>query len=92
MWRLAADVLNDAAIVLDCLSPAFPQGVRIVVFSFASMMRALCSVAAGSAKASLSSHFAGRMGNLGDVNAVSFLQNLVWFCLWFGRRIPARRL
>lgn len=68
-YRLAADVFNDLAMVLDCLSPALPRGARVVVFSGASALRALCGVAAGSAKASLSAHFAKR-GNLGDVNAV----------------------
>ncbi|KAF3036967.1 hypothetical protein E8E12_007957 [Didymella heteroderae] len=28
MYRLAADILNDTAIVLDCLSPAFPKPAR----------------------------------------------------------------
>jgi hypothetical protein len=69
-FRLAADIFNDIAMILDCLSPAFPRATRVVIFSGASALRALCGVAAGSAKASLSAHFAKR-GNLGDVNAVS---------------------
>lgn len=70
MYRLLADFLNDAAMILDCLSPAFPKPLRIVVLSCSSTLRALCGVAAGSAKASLSAHFA-RWGNLGELNAVS---------------------
>ena len=70
MYRLAADVLNDAAMILDCLSPAFPKASRVVVFSASSVLRALCGVAAGSSKASLSAHFA-KWGNLGELNAVS---------------------
>jgi vitamin B6-dependent photo-protection and homoeostasis protein len=70
MWRFAADIFNDVAFILDCLSPAFPKQIRVFIFSGASMLRALCGVAAGSAKASLSAHFA-KAGNLGDVNAVS---------------------
>ena len=69
MWRLAADVFNDAAMVLDCLSPALPRGPRVLLLGAASGLRALCGVAAGSAKASLSAHFA-RWGNLGELNAV----------------------
>ena len=69
MYRLAADVFNDAAMILDCLSPAFPKVVRVVILSFSSVLRALCGVAAGSSKASLSAHFA-RCGNLGELNAV----------------------
>ena len=70
MYRLAADVFNDTAMVLDCLSPALPKTLRVALLSFASILRALCGVAAGSAKASLSSHFA-KWGNLGELNAVS---------------------
>jgi len=69
MYRLLADFLNDAAMILDCLSPAFTKPVRVVMLSCSSTLRALCGVAAGSAKASLSAHFA-RWGNLGELNAV----------------------
>lgn len=72
MYRLSADVFNDAAMILDCLSPAFPKSTRVVVYSFSSVLRALCGVAAGSSKASLSAHFATQ-GNLAELNAVSSL-------------------
>lgn len=70
MYRLAADVFNDAAMILDCLSPALPKAMRVLLLSFSSVLRALCGVAAGSSKASLSAHFA-KWGNLGELNAVS---------------------
>lgn len=70
MYRLTADVLNDAAMVLDCLSPLLPQLARVILLSFSSALRALCGVAAGSSKASLNAHFA-KDGNLGELNAVS---------------------
>lgn len=70
MYRLAADIFNDTAMLLDCLSPALPRGPRVLLLSASSMLRALCGVAAGSAKASLSAHFA-KWGNLGELNAVS---------------------
>jgi hypothetical protein len=76
MYRLLADVLNDIAFILDCLSPVFPKAVRVVVLSFSSVLRALCGVAAGSAKASLSAHFA-RWGNLGELNAKDSSQETV---------------
>ena len=41
--------------------------------------RALCGVAAGSSKASLSAHFA-KKGNLGELNAVSNLTTSYNFC------------
>lgn len=69
MYRLAADIFNDTAMILDCLSPMLPRLVRIGVLSLSSVLRALCGVAAGSSKASLSAHFA-RSGNLGELNAV----------------------
>lgn len=80
MYRLAADVFNDTAMVLDCLSPAFPKPIRVAVLSFSSCLRALCGVCAGSAKASLSAHFA-KKGNLGEVNAVSLLFSLFLFSM-----------
>jgi hypothetical protein len=69
MYRFAADIFNDAAMILDCLSPAFPKPIRVVLLSASSVLRALCGVAAGSSKASLSAHFATQ-GNLGELNAV----------------------
>ena len=69
-WRLAADIFNDTAMVLDCASPALPKPLRIAVLTMAGVLRALCGVAAGSSKASLSKHFA-KWGNLGELNAVS---------------------
>jgi hypothetical protein len=76
MYRLLADILNDFAFVLDCLSPAFPKPFRVLILSFSSVLRALCGVAAGSAKASLSAHFA-RWGNLGELNAKDSSQETV---------------
>ena len=70
MYRLAADVFNDTAMIFDCLSPALPKALRVILLSFSSVLRALCGVAAGSSKASLSAHFA-KWGNLGELNAVS---------------------
>lgn len=76
MYRLLADILNDFAFILDCLSPAFPKPIRVIILSFSSVLRALCGVAAGSAKASLSAHFA-RWGNLGELNAKDSSQETV---------------
>ena len=76
MYRLLADILNDFAFVLDCLSPVFPKAIRVVILSFSSVLRALCGVAAGSAKASLSAHFA-QWGNLGELNAKDSSQETV---------------
>lgn len=72
MYRLAADVFNDTAMILDCLSPALPKLARVILLSFSSILKALCGVTAGSSKASLSAHFA-KWGNLGELNAVGNL-------------------
>lgn len=76
MFRLLADVFNDVSMVLDCLSPAFPKIARVLVLSASSVLRALCGVAAGSAKASLSAHFA-RSNNLAELNAKDSSQETV---------------
>ncbi|KAJ0420650.1 DUF647 domain protein [Aspergillus carlsbadensis] len=77
MYRFAADIFNDLAMVLDCLSPMIPAGVsRVTVLSAAGVLRALCGVAGGSSKASLSAHFA-KWGNLAEVNAKDSSQETV---------------
>ncbi|KAI9831425.1 MAG: hypothetical protein M1819_005024 [Sarea resinae] len=76
MYRIAADVFNDCAMILDCLSPALPKPARVFLLSIASILRALCGVAAGSSKASLSAHFA-RWGNLGELNAKDSSQETI---------------
>ncbi|PYI25603.1 DUF647-domain-containing protein [Aspergillus indologenus CBS 114.80] len=77
MYRLAADIFNDAAMILDCLSPMVPAGaLRVLVLSTAGILRALCGVAGGSSKASLSAHFS-RWGNLAEVNAKDSSQETI---------------
>lgn len=76
MYRLLADIFNDTAMVLECLSPAFPKPIRVSILASSSALKALCGVAAGSSKASLSAHFA-RWGNLGELNAKDSSQETV---------------
>ncbi|CUS14733.1 unnamed protein product [Tuber aestivum] len=75
-YRLAADVFNDSAMILDCLSPAFPRSVRILMLCCSGSLRAACGVAGGGSKASLSVHFA-RSGNVGELNAKDSSQETV---------------
>ncbi|KAH0602422.1 uncharacterized protein H6S33_008761 [Morchella sextelata] len=75
-YRLAADVFNDSAMILDCLSPAFPGPVKIVLLCLSGSLRAACGVAGGGSKASLSVHFA-RAGNVGELNAKDSSQETV---------------
>ncbi|APA12446.1 hypothetical protein sscle_09g072160 [Sclerotinia sclerotiorum 1980 UF-70] len=67
-YRLMADIFNDGAMILDCISPAFPKVPRVFLLSASSVCKSLCGVAAGSSKASLSAHFA-KQGNLAELNA-----------------------
>ena len=62
--------------ILKCVSTALPKFARVTLLSGASVLEALCGVAAGSAKASLSAHFA-KQGNLGEVNAKDASQETV---------------
>ncbi|EFW20052.1 hypothetical protein CPSG_03227 [Coccidioides posadasii str. Silveira] len=76
MYRLAADIFNDSSMIMDCLSPTFPKSIRVGLLSLSSVLRALCGVAAGSSKASLSAHFA-KWGNLAELNAKDSSQETV---------------
>ncbi|RKF60406.1 RUS1 family protein-like protein [Erysiphe neolycopersici] len=76
MYRFAADILNDSALILDCLSPIFPRVWRLPFWCLSSVLRSTCGVAAGSSKASLSAHFATQ-GNLGELNAKDSSQETV---------------
>lgn len=76
MYRLAADIFNDSAFILDCLSPALPTQPRVAVLCLAGALRAVCGVCGGGAKAALSVHFA-RAGNVGELNAKDASQETV---------------
>ena len=71
-YRLVADVLNDTGMLLELAAPAVTAvgWQRASVLASSGALRALCGVAAGGAKAELSVHFAGKGGNVGDLNAV----------------------
>jgi Vitamin B6 photo-protection and homoeostasis len=76
MYRFLADVLNDAAMVSDCLSPMLHKLIRVPLLGTSSVFRALCGVASGSSKATLSAHFA-RGGNIGELNATDSSQETI---------------
>jgi hypothetical protein len=75
-YRFLADIFNDSAMLLDILTPALPLYPRIFTLCTAGILRALCGVAAGAAKASLSAHFA-KKGNLAELNAKDGSQETV---------------
>ncbi|KAK7059840.1 vitamin B6 photo-protection and homoeostasis-domain-containing protein [Favolaschia claudopus] len=79
-FRLLADVCNDAAIILDTLSPLFNSpalpiklpGARVAALCLSGALRAMCGIAAGGSKAALTMHFATPVsgaGDIGDLNA-----------------------
>ncbi|KAH9887289.1 DUF647-domain-containing protein [Cubamyces lactineus] len=86
-YRLLADILNDAAIVCDTLSPhlahvsvsltypfvtsASDSSLRIVALCMSGAFRALCGAVAGGSKAALTVHFATAGERPGDVGDLS---------------------
>ncbi|PAV18434.1 hypothetical protein PNOK_0527600 [Pyrrhoderma noxium] len=76
MYRLSADIFNDIAFVLDCLSPVLPSHIRLASICLAGVMRAICGVCGGASKAALSMHFA-KVGNVGELNAKDASQETV---------------
>lgn len=68
MYRFLADIFNDSAMVLDTLSPLFPGYLRVSLLCTSGMLRALCGVAGGASKTSLSVHFA-KTGNVAELDA-----------------------
>ncbi|EDR06902.1 uncharacterized protein LACBIDRAFT_144697, partial [Laccaria bicolor S238N-H82] len=75
-YRLLADMLNDAAVILDTISPRldtlFFPGLRVAALCLSALFRSLCAISAGGSKASISLHFATPLkgtGDVGDLNA-----------------------
>jgi hypothetical protein len=75
-YRFLADIFNDGGQFLDLFTPALPYYPKLSVMVSASILRALCGVAAGASKASLSAHFA-KTGNLAELNAKEQSQETV---------------
>ncbi|XP_052631077.1 RUS family member 1 [Harpia harpyja] len=66
-WRLAADVLNDAALVLELLAPAWPRAGPALL-TLAAAAKCIVGVAGGATRAALAVHQA-RRDNMADVAA-----------------------
>ncbi|EXJ77499.1 hypothetical protein A1O3_09725 [Capronia epimyces CBS 606.96] len=90
-YRFFADIVNDTAFVLDCLSPAMPTLGRVVTLCVSNACRAVCGVAGGSSKAILSAHFA-KAGNIGELNAKDGSQETVVSLvgMWVGGFVVSR--
>ncbi|XP_028913528.1 RUS family member 1 [Ornithorhynchus anatinus] len=66
-WRLFADVLNDAAMFLEIVAPAFPAYFTLTV-CVSSLAKCIVGVAGGATRAALTVHQA-RRNNMADVSA-----------------------
>ncbi|XP_072452937.1 RUS family member 1 isoform X3 [Notamacropus eugenii] len=66
-WRLFADVLNDAAMFLEIVAPAFPSYFTLIV-CVSSLAKCIVGVAGGATRAALTMHQA-RRDNMADVSA-----------------------
>ncbi|KAI1210807.1 vitamin B6 photo-protection and homoeostasis-domain-containing protein [Annulohypoxylon truncatum] len=75
-YRFLADIVNDAALFLDVLAPALPTYPKVLALCGAGVLRALCGISGGAAKAELSAHFA-KNGNLAELNAKDGSQETV---------------
>jgi hypothetical protein len=67
-WRLAADITNDAGLLLEILSSHLPTHWFLTVVCLANLFKAVTCVAGGATRASLTQHFAVRQ-NMADVAA-----------------------
>lgn len=66
-WRLFADVLNDTAILMEIMAPAFPACFTLIVCT-SGFFKCIVGVAGGATRAALTMHQA-RRDNMADVSA-----------------------
>ncbi|ODV90472.1 hypothetical protein CANCADRAFT_44126 [Tortispora caseinolytica NRRL Y-17796] len=78
MYRFAADLANDTAIIFDTASPWFPQSVRVWILCVSGLFRSVCGVMGVSSRAALTLHFTdSSKGSISDVNAKDSSQETV---------------
>ncbi|KAI5097089.1 RUS1 family protein C16orf58-like isoform X1 [Silurus meridionalis] len=66
-WRLFADVLNDAAMLMEITAPHFPPFFTLIV-CIAGVFKSIVGVAGGATRAALTVHQA-RRNNMADISA-----------------------
>ncbi|CAN6628574.1 hypothetical protein TRVA0_011S03158 [Trichomonascus vanleenenianus] len=79
-YRYVADLVNDSAIVFDCMSPMFPgsKNTKIILLCMSGLLRSICGVMAGGSRAALTLHFTDPLkGSIADVNAKDQSQETV---------------
>ncbi|KAK9239557.1 vitamin B6 photo-protection and homoeostasis-domain-containing protein [Lipomyces kononenkoae] len=79
-FRFSADLVVNAGIVCDCLSPYFPgnRSVKIFFLCCSGILKAICGVMANGSKAALTQHFTNpHKGSISDVAAKDSSQETV---------------
>ncbi|XP_014346852.1 RUS1 family protein C16orf58 homolog isoform X1 [Latimeria chalumnae] len=66
-WRLFADILNDVAIFMEIVAPAFPACFTLII-CVSGVFKSIVGVAGGATRAALTAHQA-RRDNMADVSA-----------------------
>lgn len=79
-YRYCADLVNDTAMIFDCLSPMFPgsKNTKVIMLCASGLLRSICGVMAGGSRAALTQHFTDpTKGSIADVNAKDQSQETV---------------
>ncbi|KAK9346982.1 vitamin B6 photo-protection and homoeostasis-domain-containing protein [Lipomyces starkeyi] len=79
-FRFSADLVVNAGIICDCLSPYFPgnRSVKILLLCCSGVLKAICGVMANGSKAALTQHFTNsQKGSIADVAAKDSSQETV---------------
>lgn len=79
-YRFMADIVNDSAMLFDCISPWFPfdKKITIVMLCMSGLLRSICGVMAGGSRAALTQHFTDPIkGSIADVSAKDQSQETV---------------
>lgn len=67
-WRLFADVINDAAQILDIMTQFFPRQVHVYILSLSAIFKTMCGISAGATKLCVTNHLCLAQ-NAADVSA-----------------------
>ena len=85
-WRLYADLINNVGLTLDMLAPLMATRSQDIL-TLSAVCKAMCGIAAGSTRSSLTAHFA-QHDNMADVAAkensqrpLSRCSGWLWGCI-----------
>ena len=69
-WRLFADLLNNVALAVEIVAPAFPR-YFVALLCLSALFRACVGVAAGSTGVVIANHWGEKSSNTAEVSAVN---------------------